>query len=78
MTHGERDRLRTAVSRGMERGLIREAMTASAATETIGRRLGDELIAASREAIAAWHERRNSEDRMAQAISKLEELVGKP
>jgi ribosomal protein S7 len=78
MTDAERDHMRTAVSRGMERGLIREAMTASAATETIGRRLGDELITASREAIAAWHERRNSENRMAQAIAELERLVGRP
>jgi hypothetical protein len=78
MTDAERDRVRTAVSRGMEHGLIREAMTASAATETIGRKLGDELIAATREAIAAWHERRNSEHRMWRAMAALERLVGKP
>ena len=45
----ERQALRRAVSRATERDEIREAMTASAATESIGRRLGDELIAASRE-----------------------------
>jgi ribosomal protein S7 len=78
MTDAERDHMRTVVSRGIERGLIREAMTASAATETIGRKLGDELITASREVVTAWHERRNSEDRMAQAIAELERLVGKP
>jgi hypothetical protein len=78
MTDAEREHMRTAVSRGIERGLIREAMTGSAATETIGRKLGDELITASREVVTAWHERRNSEDRMAQAIAELERLVGKP
>jgi ribosomal protein S7 len=78
MTSTERQQLHNAMSRARERGEIREALASSAATETIGRRLGDELITASREAIAAWHERRNSEHRMAQAISKLEELVGKP
>jgi hypothetical protein len=61
-----------------ERALIREAIAASASTETIGRRLGDELITAARDAILIWHERRNSEERLAQAIARLEELVGRP
>jgi ribosomal protein S7 len=64
--------------RAMERDEVRAAITRSGATESIGRKLGDELITASREAIAAWHERRNSEHRMAKAIARLEELVGKP
>ena len=64
--------------RQIERAEIRTAVARSSATETIGRKLGDELIAASRETIRAWHERRNSEDRMAKAIKRLEELVGKP
>jgi hypothetical protein len=78
MTDAERDRMRSAVSRGLERGEIREALAASAATETIGRRLGDELITASREVLTAWYERRNSERRMWEAIATLERLVGKP
>ena len=80
MTSAERQEMHKAIarSRERERNEIREAMTASATTESIGRRLGDELIAAGREAVAAWRERRNSEDRMAAAIAKLEELVGSP
>jgi hypothetical protein len=61
-------------ARQIERGLIREAI----ATRTIERRLGDELIAAGRDVVAAWHERRNSEDRLAKAVAHLEKLVGKP
>ena len=38
----------------MEQALIREAVTRSSVTESIGRRLGDELIAASRDVIGAW------------------------
>ena len=83
----ERQALRRAVSPATERDEIREAMTASAATESIGRSLGDELITASREAVAAWHQRRNmvhsvwlgtGEARMVAAIANLERLVGRP
>jgi hypothetical protein len=84
MTDAERRHLRTAVSRGLERGEIREALAASAATETIGRKLGDELItanrehnAASREVIAAWRECRNSQEHMAKAIENLERVIEK-
>jgi ribosomal protein S7 len=64
--------------REIERAEIRTAIATSSARETIGRRLGDELIAAAREAVVAWHERRNSEQRMARAVARLEELVGRP
>lgn len=60
--------------------MIREAMAASAATETIGRRLGDDLIAASREAVAAYYAPFSSARavRLRDAIVKLERLVGRP
>jgi uncharacterized protein (DUF2336 family) len=78
MTGDERDHLMTTIRRQRERDEVRTALAQSHATESIGRKLGDELITASREAIAAWHERRNSEYRIAKAIARLEELVGKP
>jgi hypothetical protein len=58
--------------------LVREALAQSAATETIGRELGDELISASRKVIVAWRTLSNRRRRMDAAIAKLEELVGKP
>lgn len=92
MSADERDRLATAVRRQREKAEIREALTASAASETIGRRLGDELISASRETIAAWRARDNPEaipkpsrrwvevdlPRVERTIRRLEELVGRP
>ena len=78
MTGTEREHMTTALRRQRERDEVRSALAQLHATESIGRKLGDELITASREAIAAWHERRNSEDRMQHAIERLEELVGKP
>jgi uncharacterized protein (DUF2336 family) len=78
VTDQERNHLTMAVRRQRERDEVRTALAQSHATETIGRKLGDELITASREAIAAWHERNNSEARMGKAIERLEELVGKP
>jgi hypothetical protein len=49
---------------------------------SIGRRLGDELIAASREVVDAWYtarQRRNMRAvRMRVAIEQLERLVGRP
>lgn len=78
MTSAGRQKLHKAINRSRERAEIREAITASAVQTSIDRMLGDELIAASREVVAAWHERRNSEERMAEAIAKLEELVGTP
>jgi hypothetical protein len=78
MTDAERRHLRTAVSRGLERGEIREALAASAATETIGRKLGDELISLGREILTAWYARQNSQERLSRAMQRLEELVGRP
>lgn len=76
MTSAERQELHKAIARARERDEIREAIAAGTVQASIDRLLGDELIAATREAVAAWRERRNSEDRMARAIAKLEELVG--
>lgn len=49
---------------------------------SISRRLGDELIAAGREVVDAWHtarQRRNMRAvRMRVAIEQLERLVGRP
>jgi uncharacterized protein (DUF2336 family) len=78
VTDQERNHLTMAVRRQRERDEVRTALAQSHATETIGRRLGDQLITASREAIVAWRQRRNSEERMEKAIRRLEELVGKP
>ena len=78
MIGDERDHLMTAVRRQLERDEVRTAIAQSHATESIGRKLGDDLIDASREVVAAWHERSNSEHRMAKALKQLEELVGKP
>lgn len=78
MTGDERQHLRTLVSRQRERAEIREALAARAATESISKRLGDELIAVGREIVAAWHERQNSQLRLTAAIERLEELVGRP
>jgi ribosomal protein S7 len=62
----------------IERDEMRMALARASATESISRKLGDELIDAARETVAAWHERRNTEDRMTRAIERLTELVGKP
>lgn len=84
MTPDERKALRLALSRASERAQIREAIAAGAVTGSIDLLLGNELIAAhrernaaSREVIAAWHERRNSEERMAKAIENLERVTEK-
>jgi hypothetical protein len=88
----ERERLTTIVARQRERAEIREAIAAGAVVETIGRKLGDELISASRETISAWRIRDDPKQihpgsrrwvevdlpRIEQAIRKLEELVGRP
>src|SRR4029077_8838603 len=64
VTDQERNHLTLAVRRQRERDEVRTALAQSHATETIGRRLGDQLISASREAIIAWREQRNTEARM--------------
>ena len=65
-------------AREIERLEIGDAIVRSTARESIGRRLGDELIAAARETVGAWRQRENSQVRLAKAIARLEELVGKP
>jgi hypothetical protein len=64
--------------RQRERDEVRTAIAQSHATESIGRKLGDDLIDACRELVGAWHERSNNERRMAKAVKQLEDLVGKP
>jgi polyhydroxyalkanoate synthesis regulator phasin len=78
MTSTERQQLHKAMSRAQERALVREAITEGTVHGSISRQLGDELIEAARETVKAWHERRNTEARMARAIDKLEHLVGRP
>jgi hypothetical protein len=67
-------------SRQVERALMREAIAKSAVTESISRRLGDDLIDAARDAVGAWYltdvSKRFKALRI--AIGKLEELVGRP
>jgi hypothetical protein len=78
MTGAEASRVRRAVgSLQQERDELRTALAQSHATESIGRKLGDDLIDAGREVVAAWHERRNSEGRVDRAIRRLEDLVGR-
>ena len=78
MTSGEREHLRTLVSRQRERAEIREALAFSTAKSSIDRMLGEELIAATREVIAAYRARLRTNNRMSAAIARLEELVGQP
>ena len=68
--------------RAHERAEIREALAMSRARESIDRLLGEELIAAAREAVVIWDRVLTSEDSRAHyvamtvAIDRLEELVG--
>jgi len=62
----------------VERAEIREAIAQSTVVGSISRKLGDELIAASREVVLAWYQRSNGEVRLRTAVTKLEELVGRP
>lgn len=80
MTHDGRERPDVAVSRRMERDEVRTAIARSSSTETIGRRLGDDLIAAGREVVAAYYAPFSSgrAARLCNAIVKLERLVGRP
>jgi len=70
--------------RAHERAEIREALTLSEARASIDRLLGEELIAAAREAVAAWRAfgrlpaTADDYPRVQRAIKRLEELVGKP
>lgn len=69
-----------AVADRIERAMLSEAVIRSSAQESIGRRLGDELIAAARATVAAWYtdELIARERRLAVAVSRLERLVGRP
>ena len=58
--------------------MMREAVARTTATEGVSRKLGDDLIDASRELIAAWYARQNSLRQIRAAIAKLESLVGRP
>jgi hypothetical protein len=75
MTPAEQEHLRR---RAMERDEVRSAIARSTSAESISRRLGDDLIDACRELVGAWHERRNNERRMRQAVIRIEDLVGRP
>jgi uncharacterized protein len=81
VTGAEATRVRRAV--GLlreERDELRTAITQSHALESIGRKLGDELITAGREAVAAWYMPDPNEQRFRLwlAIKELERLVGRP
>lgn len=60
--------------------MLAEAATKSCALESIDRRLGNELIAASREVLAAYHAGGipKTSQRFRLAMVRLEELVGRP
>lgn len=79
MTDAEATKVRRTV--GLlrdERDELRTAITQARAMESIGRKLGDDLIAACRELVAAWHARSNNERRMRRAVHDIEQLVGRP
>lgn len=68
-----------------EHAMLAEAATTWAATESIDRKLGEELIAAARDAVNEWHrlqinrrERSERFFRLRVAIEHLERLVGRP
>jgi hypothetical protein len=67
----------------LERAQLAEAVHHVRVRESIGRRLGDELIGAAREAVAAYYAQRRiwglpQNYRLRQAILELEKLVGRP
>jgi ribosomal protein S7 len=62
----------------VEQTMLREALTKAAATESVSRKLGDELIEAAREVIAAIHKRDMAEIELRRAVSQLVRLVGEP
>lgn len=74
----ERDEAAYQRSRHIERAEIREAVAISAARASIDRMLGEELIAAGRELVAAWDDRSNSQTRIRAAVERLRDLVGAP
>jgi hypothetical protein len=66
--------------RNPEHALLAEAATTWAATESIDRKLGEELIAASREVVRCWYRTQRSELNrpLGEAIRRLQMLVGRP
>lgn len=63
-----------------EHAMLAEVARVWAATESIDRKLGEELIAAGRQVVAAWREPPSvrAHKRLQKAIGKLERLVGRP
>lgn len=63
-----------------EHAMLAEAATTWAATESIDRKLGEELIAASREVVRCWYRARRTELNcpLGEAIRRLQMLVGRP
>ena len=59
-----------------ERAMIREALRKSVATESIGRRLGDELIAGARRVVAIASRCGVANAELRAAIAALYDLVG--
>ena len=59
-----------------ERAMIRAALHKSAATESIGRRLGDELIAAARRVVSVASRYGVANAELRAAIAALYDLVG--
>lgn len=68
---------REPARRMVERAEIRTAIAKAAVGATVSLELGNELIAASREVVAAYYERENTYRRFTLAIARLEELVGR-
>jgi hypothetical protein len=64
--------------RAVERDEVRSAIARSATTESISRRLGDDLIDACRELVGAWYARENDEGQVRKAVHRIEDLVGRP
>lgn len=71
---------RRAADIDLEHAMLAEAATTWAATESIDRKLGEELITASREVISAYHAGGipKTSRRFRLAMMRLEELVGRP
>jgi len=76
MSPAKRQHLHTLVARQRERAEIREALQVSAARSSIDRMLGEELIAAGQEVVAAWDDRSNSQTRIRNAVERMRDLVG--
>lgn len=71
---------RTAPPLDPEHAMLAEAATTWAATESIDRKLGEELITAAREVVWLWYRSKRPDLNLplGQAIEKLQSLVGRP